>query len=121
MAVPKKDTFRLVSSYQAVNAQVEQSFAVMPIREDMRELPGAQLLRQVGPATGKLATTSRAGGLRDLYDCYARSLFHADSCPAGRIECHGVPQGMPIGNLRDLNGKAWVDDSFFLLRLKKHC
>ena len=29
MAVPKKDTFRLVSDYQAVNSQVEQTPKVM--------------------------------------------------------------------------------------------
>ena len=29
MAVPKRDTFRLVSDYQAVNSQVEQTMKVM--------------------------------------------------------------------------------------------
>ncbi|CAN0493582.1 unnamed protein product, partial [Hapterophycus canaliculatus] len=42
MAVPKRDTFRLVSDYQAVNSQVEQSPAVMPNHEDMRDLLGAK-------------------------------------------------------------------------------
>ena len=42
MAVPKRDTFRLVSDYQAVNSQVEQSPGVMPNQEDMRELLGAK-------------------------------------------------------------------------------
>ena len=42
MAVPKRDTFRLVSDYQAVNSQVEQSPGVMPHQEDMRELLGAK-------------------------------------------------------------------------------
>ncbi|CAN0095637.1 unnamed protein product, partial [Sphacelaria rigidula] len=41
-AVPKRDTFRLVSDYQAVDAQVEQSSGVMPSQEDMRLLLGAQ-------------------------------------------------------------------------------
>ncbi|CAN0092762.1 unnamed protein product, partial [Sphacelaria rigidula] len=41
-AVPERDTFRLASDYQAVNAQVEQSPGVMPSQEDMRELLGAQ-------------------------------------------------------------------------------
>ena len=40
MAVPKRDTFRLISDYQAVNSQVEQSPVVMPHQEDMRELLG---------------------------------------------------------------------------------
>ena len=38
MAVPTRDTFRLVSDYQAVNSQVEQSPGVMSNQEDMREL-----------------------------------------------------------------------------------
>ena len=39
----KKDhTFRLVSEYQAVNSQVEQSPGVMPNQEDMRDLLGAK-------------------------------------------------------------------------------
>ena len=42
MAVPKRDTFRLFSDYQAVNSQVEQSPGVMPNQEDMRELLGAK-------------------------------------------------------------------------------
>ncbi|CAM9128588.1 unnamed protein product [Sphacelaria rigidula] len=42
MAVPKRDTFRLVSDYQAVNAKVEQAPGVMPSQGDMRELLGAQ-------------------------------------------------------------------------------
>ena len=42
MAVPKKNTFRLVSDYQAVNSQVEQSPGVMPNQEDMRELLGVK-------------------------------------------------------------------------------
>ena len=42
MAVPKKDTFRLISDYQAVNSQVEQSPGVMPHQEDMRESLGAK-------------------------------------------------------------------------------
>ena len=42
MAVPKRDTFRLVSDYQAVNSQVEQSPGMMPNQEDMRELLGAK-------------------------------------------------------------------------------
>ncbi|CAM9478981.1 unnamed protein product [Sphacelaria rigidula] len=42
MAVPKRDTFRLVSDYQTVNAPVEQSPGVIPRQESMRELLGAQ-------------------------------------------------------------------------------
>ncbi|CAM9301856.1 unnamed protein product [Sphacelaria rigidula] len=42
MVVPKRDTFRSVSDYQVVNAQVEQSPGVMPSQEDMLELLGAQ-------------------------------------------------------------------------------
>ena len=40
MVVPKRDTFRLASDYQAVNAQIEQSPGVMPSQEDMKELLG---------------------------------------------------------------------------------
>ena len=42
MAVPKRDTFRLVSDHQAVNSQVQQSPGVMPNQEGMRELLGAK-------------------------------------------------------------------------------
>ena len=42
MAVPKRDTSRLVSDYQAVNSQVEQSPGVMPHQGDMRVLLGAK-------------------------------------------------------------------------------
>ena len=39
MAVPKKDSFRLVSDYRAVNEQVEKSPSVMPNQEaDMVDL-----------------------------------------------------------------------------------
>ncbi|CAM9668144.1 unnamed protein product, partial [Sphacelaria rigidula] len=38
MAVSKRNTFRLVSDYQMVNAQVEQSPGVMPSQESMLEL-----------------------------------------------------------------------------------
>ncbi|CAM9713089.1 unnamed protein product [Hapterophycus canaliculatus] len=38
MAVPKGDTFPLVSDDQAVHSQVEQSPGVMPYHEDMRNL-----------------------------------------------------------------------------------
>ena len=34
MAVPKKDSLRLVSDYKAVNGQVEKSPGVMPNQED---------------------------------------------------------------------------------------
>ena len=42
MAVPKRDTFCLVSDSQAVNSPVEQSPGVMPNQEEMRELLGAK-------------------------------------------------------------------------------
>ncbi|CAN0193327.1 unnamed protein product, partial [Scytosiphon promiscuus] len=42
MAVPKRDTFRLVSDYQAVNSLVEQPPGVMPDHEDMKDLLGAK-------------------------------------------------------------------------------
>ena len=43
MAVPKGYTFRLVSDYKAVNAQVEKSPGVMPNHESgMRDLLGAR-------------------------------------------------------------------------------
>ena len=42
MAVPKRDVFRLVSDYQTVNGQIEQSPGVMPSKEDMEELLGAK-------------------------------------------------------------------------------
>ena len=43
MAVPKKDSFRLVSDYKAVNEQVEKSPGVMPNQEaDMVDLLSAR-------------------------------------------------------------------------------
>ena len=43
MAVPKKDSFRLVSDYKAANEQVEQSLGVMPNQEaDMFDLLSAR-------------------------------------------------------------------------------
>ncbi|CAN0076388.1 unnamed protein product, partial [Sphacelaria rigidula] len=41
-AAPKRDTVHLVSDYQAVNAQVEQSPGVKPSQEDMQEVLAAQ-------------------------------------------------------------------------------
>ena len=44
MAVPKKDSFRLVSGYKAVNEQVEKSPGVMPNQEaDMVDLLSARI------------------------------------------------------------------------------
>ena len=43
MAVPKKDSLRLVSVYRAVNEQVEKSPSVMPNQEaDMVDLSSAR-------------------------------------------------------------------------------
>ena len=41
MAVPKRDTFRLVIGYQAVNELVERFSGLMPSQEGMRQLLGA--------------------------------------------------------------------------------
>ncbi|CAN0429927.1 unnamed protein product, partial [Scytosiphon promiscuus] len=40
MATPRRDTSRLVSDYQTVNSQVEQSPGVMPNHKKMGDLPG---------------------------------------------------------------------------------
>lgn len=42
MAVPKGDTVRLISDYQMVNSQVEQSPSGMPNQENRRNLLGAK-------------------------------------------------------------------------------
>ena len=43
MVVPKKDSYRLVSDYKAVNEQVEKSPGVMPNQEpDMMDLLSAR-------------------------------------------------------------------------------
>ena len=71
MAVPKRDTFRLVSDYQAVNSQVEQSPGVMPKQENMRELLGAKGFGTPGFAPGVLADAVGSGGARGLHHRHA--------------------------------------------------
>ena len=51
MAVPKKDSFRLVSDYKAVNEQVEKSSGVMPYQEaDMVDHLSARFLELMAGA-----------------------------------------------------------------------
>ena len=77
MAVPKRDSFRLVSDYEAVNERVEKPPGVMPNQEaDMVDLLSARFF-------GKL-TSSKATG-RCLW-CrrrmiFLRSLFRLASSP----------------------------------------
>ena len=50
MAVPKKDSFRLVSDYKAVNKQVEKFPGVMPNQEaDMVDLLSCRLYTSPSP------------------------------------------------------------------------
>ena len=82
MAVPKKDSFRLVSDYKAVNEQMEKSPGVMPNQEaDMVDLLSARFLVSwtSSKATGRcLWRRRRVRFLRSLL-CLACSPQH--TCP----------------------------------------
>ena len=83
MPVPKRDTFRLVSDYQAVNSQVEQSPGVMPNQEDMRELLGAKCfgkldLLQAYWQCPWLRRSKRSSPSSRLKICLPRLVFHKE-------------------------------------------
>ena len=71
MAVPKRDTFRLVSDYQAVNSQVEQSPGGDATPGRHAGVVGGEVLREAGFAPGVLADALGSGGPRGLHNRHA--------------------------------------------------
>ena len=113
MAVPKKDTFRLVSDYQAVNSQVEQSPGVMPHQEDMRELLGAKWFGKLDLLQGywQIPMASKA---QDFFTIVTPDgLFNPTRVPQGVLNATSYFQGVMNDLLGGLDCKVWVDDVFY--------
>ena len=81
MAVPKKDSFRLVSDYKAVNEQVQKSPGVMPNQEaDIVDLLRARFYGKLDLLQGywQMPLAKEA---RDFYDYYYFAwLVHPHAC-----------------------------------------
>ncbi|CAM9924409.1 unnamed protein product, partial [Sphacelaria rigidula] len=91
MAGPKKDSFRLVSDYGAVNHQVEKPPGVMPNQEsDM-----------IDPLSARYFVTTPFG------------IFTPQRVPQGVLNATCYFQGVMVDLLDGLKCKIWVDDVFF--------
>lgn len=113
MAVPKKDSFRLVSDYSAVNAQVEKSPGVMPNHEDMRDLMGARFFGKLDLLQGywQMPLSPEA---QDIFTmATSDGLFTPTRVPQGVLNATAYFQGVLTDVLRGLKCKVWVDDVFF--------
>ncbi|MEP0580138.1 MAG: reverse transcriptase domain-containing protein [Marinobacter sp.] len=113
MAVPKKDSFRLVSDYSAVNAQVEKSPGVMPNHEDMGDLLGARFFGKLDLLQGYWQMPL-APEAQDVFTmATSDGLFTPTRVPQGVLNATSYFQGVMTEVLRGLDCKVWVDDVFF--------
>ena len=108
MAVPMRDTFRLVSDYQAVNSPVEQSPGVMPNQDDMPELLEAKCF-------GKLDLVKGYGQMpfppeaQEVFTIVTPDgLFTPTRVPQGLLNATSYFQGVMTDLLRGLDCKVWV-------------
>ena len=90
ITVPKKDSFRLVSDYKAVNEQVEKSPGVMPNQEaDMVDLLSARFFGKLDLLQGywQMPLAEEA---RDFYDHYSAWLVHPHTRASRSPECDSL-------------------------------
>ena len=113
MAVPKKDSFRLVSDYSAANAQVEQSPGVMPNHEDMRDLLGAKFFGKLDLLQGYWQMPLAPEAQEVFTMVTPDGLFTPTRVPQGVLNATAYFQGVMTDLLQGLNCKIWVDDVFF--------
>ena len=114
MAVPKKDSFRLVSDYKAVNEQVEKSPGVMPNQEsDMTDLLSARFFGKLDLLQGywQMPLAEEA---REIFTITTpEGLFTPTRVPQGVLNATAYFQGVMTELLAGLKCKIWVDDVFF--------
>ncbi|CAN0182786.1 unnamed protein product [Scytosiphon promiscuus] len=113
MAVPKLDTFRLVSDYQAVNSQVEQSPGVMPNHEDMRDLLGAKYFGKLDLLQGYWQMPLAPEAQEIFTIATPEGLFTPTRVPQGVLNATAYFQGVMTDLLRGLDCKVWVDDVLY--------
>ena len=113
MAVPKRDTFRLVSDYQAVNAQIEQFPGGMPSQEDMKELLGANCFGKLDLLQGYWQMPLAPDAQEVFTIAAPEGLFTPTRVPQGVLNATSYFQGVMTDLLHGLDCKVWVDDVFY--------
>ena len=114
MAVPKGDSFRLVSDYKAVNEQVEKSPGVMPNQEsDMLDLLSAKFFGKLDLLQGywQMPLAEEAQEIFTITTPFG--MYTPRRVPQGVLNATAYFQGIMAGVLDGLNCKIWVDDVFF--------
>ena len=107
MTVPKRQTFPLVSDYQAVNSQVEQSPGVMPNQEDMmRELLGAKCFWKLFLLQGYRQMPLAPDAQEVFTIVTPDGLFTPTRVPQGVLNATSYFQGVMTDLLRGLGCKV---------------
>ena len=110
----KRDTLRLVSDYQAVNSQVEQSPGVMPNQEDkMREFWGAKCFWKLDLLQGYWQMPLAPEEQEVFTIVTPHGLFTPTRVPQVVLNATSYFQRVMTDLLRGLDCKVWVDDVFY--------
>ena len=114
MAVPKKDSFRLVSGYKAVREQVEKSPGVMPIQEaDMVNLLSARFFGKLDLFQGNWQMPWVEEALEIFTIATPLDSFTPTRVPQGVLNAAAFFQGVMTELLVGIKCKIWVDHVFF--------
>ena len=114
MAIPKKDTFRLVSDYAAVNDQVEKSQGVMPNQEsDVLDLLSAKCFGKIDLLQGYWQIPLAEDAQEIFTITTPFGMFTPTRVPQGVLNATSYFQGVMANLLDGLKCKIWVDDVFF--------